>query len=182
MVRRLVVLCTAACVIALASSSAWASVGFFGTQLQGNGESPLGHAVFQYLVTVDNGIEFQNGVNGLWNGSNIDVSDTQILIDFTENNAFGWYNDFNGYVFRDTLDNIPSIVGVALDPSSTVTPRDLWSDADAVYVDMYGRSFGPSDFVLLNVQFVPEPTAILIWSLLGGLAIAFRWRRRNPAV
>lgn len=158
------------------SSVVSGTTGFMGKQIQGSGESVVYGSGGQYTVTVGHGPEFVYGINGLWCCSNIDISDTQILVDFTIKGYFGTSGYFNGYVFRDTLDNIPAFTSLTLNHQSTITPTNLAFNENELFVDMDGIDpFFATDFVVLDVEFIPEPATLLLLGL-GSLALLRRRR------
>ncbi|TWT37142.1 hypothetical protein KOR34_20890 [Posidoniimonas corsicana] len=93
-------------------------------------------------------------------GFDITSSDS-IVFDFS-NAGSGRFStrDFNGYVFSDAADNLPPIVGVNIDPSSTfgLTPEDILFTEDEVRIDVSGLSRSPSATAILHLEFGPEAT------------------------
>jgi hypothetical protein len=149
-----------------------------GKQLRGSGEAPLGNAGGgQIDATVGAGVEY----SGLWCCNQIDVSATQITVDFLFSNGFGASSQFNGWVFRDVTDNIPNFFNVTLDPSSTITPKNLFFSDNGIFVDMAGKGFTGNDFIVLNV-IIPEPSSLALGVLAFAATISFARRRRRVVI
>ncbi|TWT77339.1 hypothetical protein Pla123a_19990 [Posidoniimonas polymericola] len=91
-------------------------------------------------------------------GFDITSSDS-IVFDFS-NAGSGRFStrDFNGYVFSDAADNLPPIIGVSIDPSSTfgLTPEDILFTEDEIRIDVSGLSRSPSTTAILHLEFGPE--------------------------
>ena len=80
---------------------------------------------------------------------------------------------FHGFIYSFT--GAPAIASVSLDASSTLVPVALWSSSNSVFIDYAGMAiFGPKT-TLVNVFFVPEPTAIV----LNGMALGCLLLRRR---
>ena len=68
------------------------------------------------------------------------------------------------------------------DPSNTaLVTADLLSDTfDQNYVVFHNREGGHVSYLdNVSIAFIPEPTTLLIWSLLAILGLTLGWRRRK---
>ena len=89
-------------------------------------------------------------------GVDIDLTHNTIRIDNYSTTAFfGGNSGFNGYVFTDIAGEVPPIVGVEIDPSTTVNlpAGDISFTADEIRVDVGGQFVNNSTQILLNVEF-----------------------------
>jgi hypothetical protein len=85
---------------------------------------------------------------------------------------------FDGYVF--TFEGAPTITGVTLDPSSTLTPASISYTGNTVLINNADLALTPQSRVLLSVSLVPEPaTAGLLAAGLGLLALMGMRRRQR---
>ena len=88
-------------------------------------------------------------------GVDIDLTSDTIRIDNYSTTAFFGSSGFNGYVFTDIAGEVPPIVGVEIDPSTTVNfpAGDISFTADEIRVDVGGQFVNSSTQILLNVEF-----------------------------
>jgi hypothetical protein len=136
-------------------------------------------------VVVGPGVELPFG--SIVNGGSlaIDLSDTQVEFDF--NNLAIWSTaTFNGWKFIDTPAT-PNIVGVSLGPMSGgvagLTAGDLSFTANSVLANFSGVTVaGAGDFYTINVEFAPEPTSLLPWSVALAVLTTLAWRRARMGV
>ncbi len=108
------------------------------------------------------------GADSYTNASSAGV--VEISSDVVEFNT--GYNTLNGYVAGWN--------GItAADGSFTVISQNVGASGPGNAT----KSYGMEGFMLVeSAGSVPEPTTLVVWSLLGGLAIGLRcWRRRKPA-
>lgn len=125
------------------------------------------------------GVEITNFVDG-WAGD-IDLSDTQIAILFTEVSFSG--GDFNGFRINDVNMSIASFGAVTINSASNVTldPSRISFDADNIWVSFAGDSYSPGDKLVLDVSAVPEPQtyALMLLGLFGVAAVSRRAKQRG---
>ena len=89
-------------------------------------------------------------------GVDIDLTHNTIRIDNYSTTAFFFGSSgFNGYVFTDIAGEVPPIVGVEIDPSTTLNfpAGDISFTADEIRVDVGGQFVNTSTQILLNVEF-----------------------------
>lgn len=132
-------------------------------------------------VVVGAGIELPIG--SLANGPivAIDLSDTQVQFSVSSLAIFT-SDPVNGFKFSDTFNTIPDISGVSLGAMSGgvtgLTPSDLSFDANSIFANLEGvTAAGPGEFWTIKVEFVPEPSAIVL--ALSCLAAVPLLRRRK---
>ncbi|QDU56682.1 PEP-CTERM sorting domain-containing protein [Aeoliella mucimassa] len=91
------------------------------------------------------------------------TSDDSIVFDFSKGGS-GQFStrDFNGYVFSDAAENLPPIIGVSIDPSSTfgLSPDDILFTEDEIRIDVSGLSRTPSTTAVLHLEFGLEQTLL----------------------
>jgi hypothetical protein len=107
-------------------------------------------------------------------GTDIDVSDTNIIIEWTLN--FPITNAaFNGNVFQDFTNTIDPFLSVVVNPSTTMTGFDasrVSFNADQIFVNFTGLTSVTGEFVSLDINIIPEPgTALLMGLGLLGLSV-----------
>ena len=155
--------------------------GFFGETVTAEWLFPdMGSVIETHDVLVDNGIELpaDDIINDF--KFDIDIGDDFILFSFTQ--ASNWTNvDFNGWRFSDTNGTISEIIGYTVDEVSGgvtgLTNSDLGFNGDSVWGNFAGVTVaGNGDFIRLHVEFVPAPSAILVFGL-AGLGLNRRRRR-----
>lgn len=116
------------------------------------------------------------------NMGTLDISGTNILVDFTGTSSWNG-SSFNGWVLTDETDSLAAILGVTINPSTNMAGFSLsnvsWT-GDTISVNWQGLSFDPSTVVSLDVSFgqtaVPEPST---WAMMlfGFGAAGFSLRR-----
>ncbi len=121
-------------------------------------------------VVVGPGVELPNATLGLA----IDISSAAITFDYSNTTpSFFSTIDFNGPVFTDQFGTISDIVGATLDMGVTnmagLNNSRVSFTADSVSINWQGLSFNTSTLVKVDVQFVPEPSSVLLLGL--GLAV-----------
>ncbi|MCG3189989.1 MAG: hypothetical protein LKCHEGNO_02541 [Burkholderiaceae bacterium] len=128
------------------------------------------------------GVEIGNMVDGV---ASMDISDTNILIDFRSSS---WFNtgSFNGWVLTDVLSSIDAFTSVTIDAITNLAgfgASNVSFDADHIRVNFAGLDFNTDSVVSLTVnggQKVPEPGALVLMGLgLLAAAGAARMRKRG---
>jgi hypothetical protein len=134
-------------------------------------------------ATVGPGVEFPNGVfSSLTPGlspvaATVDIGATTIDLQYLAS-APAAPGVFDGYVF--TFEGAPTITGVTLDPSSTLTPASISYTGNTVLINNADLALTPQSRVLVNVSLVPEPaTAGLLAAGLGLMAVMGMRRRQR---
>lgn len=125
------------------------------------------------------GVEVSNIVD---NVGTMDVSDTQIVIQFTSSSSFT-PGSFNGFVLSGLSPS--GFTGVTLDAASTMpgfTQADLAFTTDSISANWADLSFSAGQEVILDVggsvAAVPEPdTYALMLAGLGMLGVMIKSRR-----
>jgi hypothetical protein len=87
--------------------------------------------------------------------------------------------EFNGFVY--TFSGAPPIANATVDALSTLPVTSLTFDQNVVRVNYANRSFRGPLFTLINVQFVPEPSALVLGCLASVGLIDCRNRGRIDA-
>jgi len=148
----------------------------------------FGSVIYTDVKVVDAGEEFH--FFGGTDPRHADLGDTTILARFDPFGGGFSASAFNGYSFFDVFATIDDIIGVTIDPSSTLPGFDLSRvtfDANRVSMNFQGLSLDANRelFVLLNLQFadaaVPiTPTgALAALGLLGAVGLRRRQARRG---
>jgi hypothetical protein len=173
--------------LALATSSAAGAQTFDGSTLNyqyyfPNSGTPYPDADNGSFV-VGPGVEVTNVSD---NRATLDISGSNILIDFTNSSNWG-PAEFNGWILSDQTDSLAAILGVSIDPSTNLSGFSLSNisfTGDSITVNWPGLVFTGSTIVSLNVTIgdatVPEPST---WAMMllgfGAAGIALR-RGRKP--
>lgn len=122
-------------------------------------------------VVANPGVEFASIFSGAWSS---DVAAYTVRLDQLANgNALGSAS-FSGFVYTFTGLANP-ISSVTLDGSSTLTPTNLYSTGNQIFVDYAGAGIVNASFSLINVTFVPSPGAVAVL----GLGVLGLGRRRR---
>ena len=181
------------CVVA----SALVMVCFFSTPLVVSASLLDGQTVeYQYLFdtittpysSADNGnklvgagVEVSNIVD---NDGTMDISDTNLFVDFTDVGTYSSFGSFNGFRITDIFGAIPSFTDVSINAATNMTGFNtsrITFDADHIWVDWQSLSRDANTVVSLDINSggVPEPSTLAIWSLLALCGIGYGWRRRK---
>jgi len=177
--------------VALAATSS-VRASFSGNDLQYTYFFPDNSSIYeQQTVLVGTGIE-RTVVGGF--PINMDISDNNILIDFSpENASTSWTaSPFNGFQLFDINNTISAITSVTVNGATTMagfTSSDISFDANNIYVNWAGLAIAPTTIVSLDVGFadaapVPEPSTIFAGGLLAlpfGLQ-GIRWLRNRKQI
>jgi hypothetical protein len=140
--------------------------------------SPYGNAPNGDYV-VGPGVEIVNFVDGT--GGDIDISDTQIAVAFTDVQFNS--GTFNGFRLMDVFGTIDTFTSVSIDASSTasIDPGRVSFDGDNVWVNFQSLSFSAGETLVLNVtgvNAIPEPETYALM-LLGLAGVGAMVRRRK---
>ena len=133
-----------------------------------------------YSFVVGSGVEVPDLVTEI---ATLDVSDTQVTVQFID--GFGGFNEgaFNGFVLTGLAES--GFTSATVDGASTLAGFDSQNvsyDLNNVWVNLQGQRFEPNQRLILDiagpVPVVPEPSAAA--AMLGGLAfLAWFLRGRN---
>ncbi|SCX77050.1 PEP-CTERM sorting domain-containing protein [Nitrosospira sp. Nsp13] len=177
---------------ALTVNSSVNAAGFEGVQVTAIGyccTSPTESNRVTVPVTkiVESLIEFPSGsiqaINGdRLVGTDIDIGTSTIAYNFRLDVNYP-YGLFNGIVYDFSGPNLPTIVGVSLDPRSSFAASQvgLSFDTDTVRINVPGLRAWPGALVLVDVEYVPNvPEPETYTMLLAGLGlVSFMARRRK---
>lgn len=126
------------------------------------------------------GVEFSNFLSD--GVTSIDFSDTNIRFGFLYNGGSFSTASFNGFETFDLNSTIPDFTSVSINAATNMAGLDasrISFDANHIWVNFQGLSFGTSTVVSLDINTaasaVPEPSTLALLSL--GMA-AWRLRRR----
>lgn len=110
--------------------------------------------------------------SGVWEDLfDYEITPTQVI--FTNASATGFSSgSFNGFVFTDTSGD-PGIIGITLDPSSTLTGGVATFTSNSLAFNFQGLDLTPTSQAIYDIQFAPstatpEPSGLL---LLGTAAL-----------
>lgn len=123
---------------------------------------------------VGDGVELA-GLYGPDSHATVDVSDTNILIDYYS--SANWSNDatFNGFRIYDINGTLPDFTSVTINPTTNMPGLDagrISFDANNIWVNWQGLIATSNTVVSLDVSTVPEPgSATLIILGLGALLL-----------
>jgi hypothetical protein len=127
------------------------------------------------------GVEVSNIGGGF---GTMDISDTNIFIDFNQFNGFN-PQPFNGWKLTDLINNVPAITGVSINAATNMVGFGLSNisfTADQIVVNWTGLSFNSNTVVSLDVSAVPEPSSYaMMLAGLGVMGFVARRRKRNIA-
>jgi MYXO-CTERM domain-containing protein len=132
---------------------------------------------------VGSGVEFPNGVfTSITPGlmpvpANVDIGAYTLDLHYLAS-APAAPGTFDGYVF--TFEGAPTITDVTLDPTSTLTPRDVSFTGNSISINNADLALTPDSRVLLNVSVVPEPASEGL--LVVGLGLLAMWGRRRVSM
>lgn len=129
-------------------------------------------------VLVGTGVEIPNIVDNI---ASLDISDTNLLLNFGSNGNFGGNVPFNGFVLTDVNGTIPDFNSVTINDSSTLAGFDssrIFFDANTIRINFVGLPFGTGNILSLDVAAVPEPATV---ALLGLGLFGFAASRRRLA-
>lgn len=172
--------------IAMFPASSMAAIGFDGGTVSADYNWPTLGTVYipSGPAVVGPGVEF-TGIGGS-NYPNVDISDTNIYITYPGGWGLAGSGTFDGWVISDLSNTIPQIVGASLAGSDIpgMNSSFISFDNDHVYVDTLGLlGWAAGSFISVDVEFaaVPEPTSIIVWSVLGIAGVVAYRRRRKAA-
>lgn len=116
-------------------------------------------------IVVKDEVEIANIVDNI---ASLDISDTNLLLDFTRTNQLGGDVAFNGFVLTDLNKTIPNFTSVTINAISTLAGFDrsrIDFDANTIRINFVGLSFRSDDILSLDVTAVPEQTTIALLGL-----------------
>ncbi len=137
-------------------------------------------------VVVGAGVELPGLFNSSFDVASMDISDTNILVDYYAANSWS-PAAFNGFRIFDLGATLPAITSVTVNAATNMagfSAANITFDADNIYVNWQGLGFDPSTIVSLdvNVSAVPEPSSCALLGL-GGIGWVIRgYRRRRASV
>lgn len=119
------------------------------------------------------------------NMGTLDISDTNLLIDFSLNTS--WTStSFNGFKLSDTFGLIADFTSVSINPLTNMVGFDLsriMVFADEIWVNWQGLGFNSNTIVSLDINppsAVPIPAAALMFApaLLGFMGLRHRSKKK----
>lgn len=166
----------------MVSNNAYGALLFDGSTIRYQYLYPDSSSVYYDLgnITVGAGVELGAIVNGTY--ASLDISDTNILVDFYHPGPSWSPASFNGFRIWDVNGTLPAFTSVAVNGATNMVgfgPANITFDANNIYVNWQSLPFNPNTIVSLDVNggpsVIPEPTA----ALLGSLSTLFLLRRRR---
>lgn len=131
----------------------------------GNAYPLNGPPPYPSTVVVGPGIEVPNIADNI---ASLDISDTNLLLNFGSNGSFGGNVPFNGFVLTDINGIVPDFSSVTINAETTLAGFDssrIFVDANTIRVNFVGLNFSANDIVSLEVAAVPEPATVGLLSL-----------------
>jgi hypothetical protein len=113
--------------------------------------------------------------------ADITFSDANITITMTRD-ATAYTSAFNGFRFFDVTE--APFGSVSLDSATDVPGIDasrVTFDAQDIYVNFSGITYGTGQEVSLDLRAVPEPGSFLMLLVMAALLTLTVWRRERPA-
>lgn len=139
----------------------------------------LGTVFFSTSFVVGAGVELPNMTSEFSAPASVDVSDTNIFIDFLVDRVFS-PGSFNGFHMFDLLGTIESFgsVGITLATNLAGFNSSLISfDANNLFVNFDALDFDANSIVSIDIRPVPEPSTLLLVGLGLSMAGIAGWRR-----
>jgi len=185
-----VVTCLAGCLAVFfsANGSVQAGIMFDGETIGYQYLYPsLSDVIFSASPVVGAGVELPGLLSAGGDTASMDISDTNILIDFYESSyTFFAPEIFNGFRIFDIGATLPSIGSVTIAAATNMvgfSAANISFDANNIYVNLQGLDFTPSTIVSLDVApgvaAVPEPSTLIAFCAVGVVAGVRRLRRRT---
>ena len=110
----------------------------------------------------------------------LDISDQKIRIDYPYSNLAAT-GTFNGYILRDASAVAP-FETVSLDRASTLagmTSSRITFDAHDIFLNLSSLPVAAGSSVIVDINSVPEPSALILAVLALGGCTVVSWRRRR---